>query len=83
MLNKNVFFDGMKELVIFFPNWNVKVEEEEVTRAWYEMFKKCYDLEFTGMVQGYIKNENFPPTVAGLNKYNAKNVPNPWSNIES
>jgi len=72
MLNKEVFFKGIEDLVTFFPNWSVKVDSASVTRAWYEMFQKCSDEEFKEIVYGYIAYENFPPTVAGLNKYYVK-----------
>ena len=83
MLNKDVFFKGMEDLIIFFPNWNIKVDDIKVTKAWYSMFEKCSDEEFKKIIYGYIENESFPPTVVGLKKYNLKKEFNPWSNIES
>jgi len=74
MLNKEVFFKGIEDLVIFFPNWNVKVDDKTVIKAWYSMFEKSSDEEFKIMIHEYIANENFPPTVAGLNKYNFKKM---------
>jgi hypothetical protein len=72
MLDKNVFLKGMQELVIFFPSWNVKVEDVEVVKKWYGMLKKFNDKEFECMISNYIKNESYSPTIAGLNKYYKK-----------
>jgi hypothetical protein len=69
MLNKEKFFDGMEQLLVFFPNWNVKVENVKVMKAWYSMFEKSTDEEFEAMVKSYIKKEKFQPTVAGLKEH--------------
>ncbi|MHA1304073.1 MAG: hypothetical protein ACTSPI_10270 [Candidatus Heimdallarchaeaceae archaeon] len=68
-LDEAVFLKGIEKIVMFFPNWNIKTEDKEVMRNWYEIFKCCDDKAYTKMIDEYIKKENYQPTVAGLNKY--------------
>lgn len=69
MLSKNVFFDCMDKMFVFYPNWNVKLDDEVVAKNWYEMFKTVSDEDFEMMVRNYISHERFHPTVAGLMSY--------------
>ena len=69
MLDKELFFEGMEELLKFFPNWNIDLSEEQNTRAWYNKFKHMSDGRFIKAVDEYIRNEQFNPTVAGILKY--------------
>jgi len=69
MLHKDVFFKKMDELVVTYPNWKLKFEDAEVMKLWYSKFRNMTDEQFTQMVENYIENESFNPTVAGLKKW--------------
>ncbi|KYG28148.1 hypothetical protein [Alkalihalobacillus trypoxylicola] len=73
MLTKSTFQDGMNKLLIFYPHWNINLEESEIAIAWYQKFLRFDDSSFQTMVDKYIESETYVPTVAGLNKYK----PNP------
>jgi|SRR5699024_2406142 len=66
MLDKNVFFEGVENLLAFYPSWQVNVEDKKVLRLWYAKFSKMTDKEFKHMIDSYIKSERYSPTVAGL-----------------
>lgn len=70
MLNIEVFINGMKDLVYFYPSWNVATEEKEAMKRWYEMFKHIDDDTFNNMVAEHIKVVEFNPTVASLFRIN-------------
>lgn len=69
-LSKEVFIKGMKDLVFFYPNWNIAVEETEAMKRWYEMFNHIDDDIFSKMVIEHIKTIKFNPTVASLLEIN-------------
>ncbi len=66
MLDKGAFKEGIKRLLRVFPNWNVKCDDPETMKTWYEFFEKMSNDEFYDMVLTYIKKEKFHPTIAGL-----------------
>lgn len=66
MLDKDVFIENMEKLLVLYPAWNAKLDDENVARTWYEQFKHMDDERFVYMVNKYIENEKFPPTVKGL-----------------
>lgn len=66
MLDKEVFKRNMDKLMYLFKNWNFDPSDPNEARAWYEMFKHFDNYRFEYMVNQYIDNEKFPPTVAGL-----------------
>jgi|SRR5690625_4645738 len=66
MLDKEVFKENMNKLMYLFKNWNFDPSDPNEARAWYEMFKHFDNSRFECMVEKYIDNEKFPPTVAGL-----------------
>ncbi|KAB8127390.1 hypothetical protein F9U64_17925 [Gracilibacillus oryzae] len=69
MMEKKTFQTLMNRLFIFFPNWNIKLEDPHVAKEWYQQFESCTDQEFSLMIQTYIDKETYPPTVAGLKQY--------------
>lgn len=71
MLNKHLFLEKIKELVIYFPSWNFEVSDKNV-RIWYNQFSDLTDNEFKRMVETYVQNEQYPPTVGSLRKYIVK-----------
>lgn len=72
MLNKKVFISKMNELLILFPNWNPDLDQTEVVKAWYSRFQDLTDNEFTSMVNSFIRQDKFNPTVGGLRQYLVK-----------
>ena len=76
MLDKNVFKSGIVKLKTFYVNWNIDTESSEVMKAWYEEFKGCQANKFKSMVDGYIRNETYNPSVKGLyDYYRQSNIP--------
>ena len=69
MLNKEVFKDGILDLLNVFPNWNIEIEDARTMRTWYSFFQKMTDTNFKAMVSRYIREERFNPTIAGLLQY--------------
>jgi len=69
MLDKNVFLEGMQKLVVFYPQWGVKVEDSQVVKMWYEQFQDMSNGDFSSMVNQYIAKEKFNPTIAGLKEH--------------
>lgn len=69
MLNKEVFFQNMDNLLMAFPNWKLNVEDVKVMRFWYNAFRNFDNARFGYMVDQYIDNENYNPTIGGLKKY--------------
>ena len=68
MLNKDIFFDQMELLVGMYPSWGIQKDDPKVMKSWYGFFKHMDDERFTYMINQYIENENFNPTIAGLKK---------------
>ncbi|MFD2658575.1 hypothetical protein [Gracilibacillus thailandensis] len=68
MLDKQLFREKMKELMIYYPNWNFEVSDKNLS-LWYERFKDHKEKKFIKMIDDYIDNETFNPTIAGLLKY--------------
>ena len=52
-----------------FPSWKIKNDDPETMRFWYNKFDHMDEDAFVKMVDEYIENENFNPTVAGLKKW--------------
>ena len=71
MLNKNLFAEKMEELLVLFPNWNIEFDTKNM-RVWYNQFSDLTDNEFKRMVETYVKNEQYHPTVGSLRKYIVK-----------
>jgi len=80
MLDKEVFTEGILDLLNVFPNWNIAIEDTRTMRTWYSFFQKMTDTNFKAMVARYIREERFNPTIAGLlqfkeeGQYDAKTV---------
>lgn len=66
MLDKETFFASMDKLVMAFPNWKLDVESTSVMQFWYTKFRDTDNERFSHMVDNYIENENFSPTIKGL-----------------
>jgi len=69
MLDKEVFFKNMDNLLMAFPNWKLDVENVEIMKFWYKAFKNFDDARFGYMIDQFILNENFNPTIGGLRQY--------------
>lgn len=69
MLDKKVFNEKMQDLVDFYPNWKLDVENKTVMKKWYRKFKNYSDKGFKEAIDNYIENEEYSPTVAGIKKY--------------
>jgi len=72
MLDKEVFFTGMENLLRFYPNWRIKLDDVNVSKSWYEQFSYMQDRSFEIMINNYIRGENFNPTVSGLLKHSVE-----------
>lgn len=66
MLNKEVFKQKLQDLIDFYPNWGIKVDDPKVIAKWYTIFKDDTDEQFQNMVNAHIKTVAFNPTVASL-----------------
>ena len=73
MLDKNVFFEKMDELVMSFPSWKLDFEDAKVMKFWYSKFEHMDNERFVYMVDSYVNGESFPPTINGLNNHD--NIP--------
>jgi len=69
MLDKNLFVNGLNKLVASFPTWKIDTTDKYVLSVWYERFKNMRSEAFTHMINGYIDNEKFNPTIAGLKEW--------------
>lgn len=77
MLSKNVFFEEMEKLIVFYPSWNINFQDLKVSKAWYNMMitQNVSDESLTKAVIKHIKEIKFNPTIAsliecGMKKYN-------------
>ncbi len=68
MLNKNLFAEKMEELLVLFPNWNIELDAKNM-RVWYKQFSDLTNNEFIRMIDTYVRNEQYHPTVGSLRKY--------------
>ena len=66
MLSKDVFFEGMDKLLAFYPGWQIRNDDANVMKLWYEKFKHMDDERFMYMIDQYVDTETRFPTVAGL-----------------
>lgn len=64
-----MFFNKMDQLVVSYPNWKLEVESEKVMKFWYSKFESMENNHFEYMVDKYIENEIYNPTIAGLKKW--------------
>lgn len=69
MLEKQVFVDGLNKLMAAFPTWKLDTENDFVLKTWYECFSDMRDEAYEHMITQYLKNESYPPTIAGLKKW--------------
>lgn len=69
MLSKKVFIFKMEELLMSFPNWKIDNDDPRTMSFWYNNFSNLSDDSFVHMVDQYISNENFNPTIGGLKRY--------------
>lgn len=69
MLGKEVFFVNMENLLMAFPNWKLNVEDVEIMKFWHTAFKNFSNERFVYMIDQYINNENFNPTIGGLKRH--------------
>lgn len=69
MLDKKVFMTKMDELLTLFPDWGFDKSNGPQAAVWYKQFTDLSDKEFEKMVDVFIANEKFNPTVGGLRQY--------------
>lgn len=69
MLSKDVFFEKMDELVMTYSNWRLKYDDVKTMKFWYEKFQHMEDAQFKYMVDRYIENDKFNPTISGLKEW--------------
>lgn len=69
MLDKEVFFANMDNLVMAFPNWKLDFDNPDVIKFWYSNFMNLDNERFAYMVDKYINNETFNPTIKGLKNW--------------
>jgi len=72
MLNKDTFKTGIKKLIVFYPSWGIKIEDSDVVKLWYEQFSDMCNGDFETMVDSFIKNSKFYPSVASLRESRQK-----------
>lgn len=66
MLSKDAFFEGMDKLLAVYPGWQIKNDDKDVMKIWYDKFKHMDDERYLYMIDMYIDNETRFPTIAGL-----------------
>jgi len=69
MLDKEVFFKNMDNLLMAFPNWKLDVRDVETMKFWYTVFRSFDNARFAYMVDQYINNEQYNPTIGGLKQH--------------
>lgn len=69
MLSKDTFMFKMDELLMTFPNWKIKYDDPNTMRFWYSKFSHMNEKQFVFMIDSYIENETFNPTIGGLKNY--------------
>lgn len=82
MLSKEVFKENMDKLLKSYVNWKFDRSDSEMVSIWYEKFKYKNDKEFSEMVDAYILEEKFNPTIAGILEYN-KRIPSEAEKIKN
>jgi len=68
MLDKNTFVEGLNKLIVAYPSWGLKSDDNKTLRVWYNFFKHMDGERFNYMINSYIEHEPRYPTVAGLKK---------------
>lgn len=66
MLNKDVFREGILNLMFAFPNWKMEIDNPKAMAYWYSFFEKMKNADFLKMVHDYCKHDDRLPTVRGL-----------------
>lgn len=69
MLDKEVFFSSMDKLSMSYPNWKLDTSNKDTMRFWYSKFNDLTNEQFAHMVDKYIDNESFGPSIASLRKW--------------
>ncbi len=69
MLDKDLFKQKINELLVSFPNWKIKYDDPFTMKLWYSKFEDMEDEHFYYMIDKYIENETFNPTIAGLKSW--------------
>lgn len=66
MLDKQVFKEGMEKLMYLFSSWNFDPRDSKQRNVWYGQFRHMDNKRFEHMIDSYIKNEKFNPTIKTL-----------------
>jgi hypothetical protein len=66
VLDKKVFVEGLRDLLDFFPGWNMRANDPTVLAKWYTRFEDFTNEEFKKCVSIYVRTSKDFPTVAGL-----------------
>lgn len=79
MLNKELFKEQIERLLYLNPTWKIESTNPKALKAWYDVFKDLHDVQFTKMVDKYIRTKDVVPTPGGLlsckEEYNAPLTP--------
>jgi len=76
MLSYEVFTNNFETLTEIFINWKFDLTNAKGCNTWFKQFEYMADSDFERMINDYIKQETFPPTVSALLKYYRKISPN-------
>lgn len=66
MLDKELFKKQMERLAALYDRWQVEIENPDVMKIWYGEFKDYEDDFFVDMVDEYVLENQYNPTVAGI-----------------
>lgn len=66
MLSKELFKEQIERLLYLNPTWKIDYTNSKALKAWYDVFKDLHDVQFTKMVDKYIRTKDVVPTPGGL-----------------
>ena len=68
-LSKDLFVEQMNILLVAFPSWNFDANNPLSLKVWYDKFKNFDEERFIHMIDSYVNDAEFNPTIAGLKKH--------------
>ena len=68
-ISKDLFVDHMNILLVAFPSWNFDSKNPLALKVWYDKFKHFDEERFTRMIDSYVSDAKFNPTIAGLKEH--------------
>ena len=60
-LNKDLFYDGLAYLKIFYIKWEFDLNDEVVLSVWYGVMDTMSSKRFQYMINEFTKNSEYPP----------------------